>query len=87
MRKRSSELICSCCLMFFILTVNPSVRRMNITLVVRVCVSEPSRELCFLKVLKCSQYKNDAIQFQNFLILKLPPFSVTYMMEGKKRQF
>ena len=26
------------------------------------------------KTLKHSQYKNDAIQFKNFLVLKLPPF-------------
>ena len=34
--------------------------------------------------LKCSQYKNDAIQLKNFLILKLPPFSVTYTAKEKK---
>ena len=37
--------------------------------------------------LKCSQYKNDAIQLKNFLILKLPPFSVTYKAKEKRRQF
>ena len=37
--------------------------------------------------LKCSQYKNDAIQLKNFLILKLPPFSVTYSVKEKRRQF
>ena len=33
-------------------------------------------------LLKCSQSRNDAIQFKNFLILKLPPFSVTYTAKG-----
>ena len=37
-----------------------------------------------LILLKCSQYKNDAIQLKNFLILKLPPFSVTYTVKEKK---
>ena len=37
--------------------------------------------------LKRSQYKNDAIQLKDFLILKLPPFSVTYTVKEKKRQF
>ena len=38
--------------------------------------------------LKCSQYKkNDAIQLKNFVILKLPPFFVTYTVKEKRRQF
>ena len=37
--------------------------------------------------LKRSQYKNDAIQLKDFLILKLPPFSVTYTEKEKERQF
>ena len=32
---------------------------------------------------KCSQYKNDAIQLKNFLILKLPTFPVTYTVKEK----
>ena len=37
--------------------------------------------------LKCSQYRNDAIQLKNFLILKLPPFSVTYTVKEKGGNF
>ena len=45
-------------------------------------------ERFYLKLfLKCSQYKNDAIQLKNFLILKLPPFSVTYTAKEKGGNF
>ena len=37
--------------------------------------------------LKCSQYKSDAIQLKDFMILKLPPFSVTYTVKEKRRRF
>ena len=37
--------------------------------------------------LKCSQYKNDAIQLKNLIILKLPPFTATYTVKEKRRQF
>ena len=43
--------------------------------------------LCKPPLLKCSQYKNDAIQLKNLLISKLPPFSVTYTVKEKRRQF
>ena len=37
--------------------------------------------------LKYSQYKNDAIQLKNFIILKLPPFAVTNTTKEKRQQF
>ena len=52
--------------------------------------SQPCKRLASILhvlFLKHSQYKNDAIQFKNFLILKLPPFSVTYTAKEKRRQF
>ena len=45
----------------------------------------PSRQ--FNLVLKCSQYRNGTIQLKNFLILKLPPFSVTYTVEERGGNF
>ena len=41
------------------------------------------RLLCGEKVI-CSQYKDEAIQLKNFLILNLPPFFVTYIVKEKK---
>ena len=37
--------------------------------------------------LKHSQYKNDATQLKNFLGLKLPPFFLHRVCDGKRRQF
>ena len=39
------------------------------------------------ELVKYSQYKNDATQLKNFLILKFPPFSVTYMAKEKGGNF
>ena len=38
-------------------------------------------------MLKHSQYKNDATQLKNFLDLKLPPFFLHRVGDGKRRQF
>ena len=40
-----------------------------------------------VKDLKHSQYKNDDIQLKNFLGLKLPPFFLHRVGDGKRLQF
>ena len=41
----------------------------------------------FIWTLKHSQYKNDATQLKNFYCLKLPPFFLHRVGDGKRRQF
>ena len=43
--------------------------------------------IAILLKLKHSQYKNDATQLKNFLGLKLPPFFLHRVCDGKRRQF